>query len=109
MVKVWARGGSNQSVLRASLHARITFRTKYAKNQCCRSHYPTHPTNAKSPLERGEYGQFRIGPKSPTEFQGPEQLFERLSALNRSSEIAWSYANDLPKHLREMLLGTKAS
>ena len=34
---------------------------------------------------------------------------ERLLALNRASELAWSYANDLPKHLREMLLGTKAS
>jgi hypothetical protein len=28
MVKVWARGGSNHSVARESLHARITFRAK---------------------------------------------------------------------------------
>ncbi len=34
---------------------------------------------------------------------------ERLLAFNRASELARSYANDLPKHLREMLLGTKAS
>ena len=34
---------------------------------------------------------------------------EKLLAFNRASELAWSYANDLPKHLSEMLLGTKAS
>jgi len=61
------------------------------------------------PIPRTRNPQFGADASAPVGLRLGSSRFEKVPALNRASELAWSYANNLPKHLREMLLGMKAS